>query len=70
MRSHDKSNDDLRTRNCATAVADALLPTKIIDNRSPLPGRVFQEMMLIEGAEYHFIPKGGKVPASLINSIK
>ena len=70
MRSHNKSNYNLRTRNCATAVADSLLPTKLINDRSPLPGRVFQEMMLIEGAKYHFIPKGGEVPPALLESLK
>lgn len=70
MRGHDRNSYHVKNRNCATAVADALLSTKMIDERSPLPGRVFQEIMLIKGAQYHFIPKGGEVPASLSELIK
>lgn len=33
-------------------------------------GRVFQEMMMIEGAQYHFIPKGGEVPPALLEALK
>lgn len=70
MKSHDKSTYDVRTRNCATAVADSLLHVNLIDDRSALPGRMFQEMLLIDGAQYHFIPKGGDLPPSLIDTFK
>jgi RHS repeat-associated protein len=69
MKSHGKANYDLKSRNCATAVADSLLSTNMIDDRSPLPGRMFQEMMLIKGAQYYFIPKGGAIPEALLNSV-
>ncbi|MFL9584260.1 hypothetical protein [Stenotrophomonas sp. AB1(2024)] len=70
MKTHDKSTYNVRSRNCATAVADSLIPTKLIDDRSPLPGIVFQELMLIEGAKYHFMPKGGDIPQAVLDAVK
>lgn len=61
---------DVRRRSCATADADSLMSTGLIDDRSPLPGRMFQELMLIEGAQYHFIPKGGQIPKAVLDAIK
>ena len=65
MRSHSSREYDVKSNNCATAVADSLISINAIKNRSILPGRVFQDAYLIEGAKYHFIPKGGVIPSSL-----
>ncbi len=66
MKSHNSKDYNVKSHNCATAVADSLISIDAIKNRSILPGRVFQDAYLIEGAKYYFIPKGGVIPPAIL----
>jgi len=66
MKSHNSKDYNVKSHNCATAVADSLISIDAIKNRSILPGRVFQDAYLMEGAKYYFIPKGGVIPPAIL----